>query len=162
MEVTTKTKIIITVVVIAGSFAAGRFTAPSKIVEETKTQVAETEKKDEKTNEQKHRDKKTVVVEVTKPDGTKERTITQTDITDTTKKSDTTDQAKINIDESTKKEVTFGNSKVSIMGLGVVNITNLSVPAYGVAISKPILGPLTVGVLGLSTGQVGVSVGLTF
>ena len=35
-------------------------------------------------------------------------------------------------------------------------------PAYGVSVTKQILGPVTVGAFGLTTGVVGISIGLNF
>lgn len=152
-----KTKVIIVVIALVTSFAVGRWAAPTKIV----TKTIEVEKKvivkDDKKDTRKHRSKKTVVV-VT-PDGTKTTTIVDNTDTDTKQenKDKTTDDIKK--DSETTKE--YSSSKVTVSALGALNLKT-GLPAYGAAVSKPILGPLTIGAFGLTDTTFGVSVGLTF
>jgi hypothetical protein len=162
----TKYKIIAAVVVVTGAFATGRWAAPTKVV--TVTQTVEVEKKHEDvavdTNKNVHKETKTT--EVVKPDGTKETT---TDVTEDTKaishEGDKTDTDSSRTEVSSK-EVTRDSSKVTISVLGGAKVfggsEGLNPPVYGGSISKPIFGPATVGIWGLSNGTVGCSVGLTF
>ena len=69
------------------------------------------------------------------------------------------------VDKSTKtetKEIEKSSSKLTISLLGAVNVTDPGLPTYGIAITRPILGPITVGAFGFQNGLVGVSIGLTF
>ena len=149
----TKIKMLIVVVSIGTAFAIGRYTVPEKVRVETK--IVEVEKKVEDKKENTH--KQTHTITTVKPDGTK--------VTDETTKEDDiiddkdTDVVSKNTDTTT--ETTRGASKVTISALGALNLTN-STPAYGLSITKPILGPITVGLFGLNNGTVGASIGLTF
>lgn len=135
----------IAVVALSTSFAVGRYTVPEKIKEVTKT--VEVEKKDE----DKH--KVTHTTKDTKTDG---ETIVDQTVTEDTVKHETD-----NKDSSSTKQVTAGESKVTISALAGLSIPN-STPVYGLAVTKPILGPLTIGLFGLSNGTCGASLGLTF
>lgn len=141
-------------ILLLASFATGRWLAPTKVVTEIKT--VEVEKKVDTTTTQKDEHKTTVVTE--KPDGTKQTVITDdthtgTKSKDTTVVTDTSD---------TTKTVTRDSARVTVSALGAINIHDISTPVFGVSITKPILGPLTVGVFGLSSGVAGASIGLTF
>ena len=140
----TRNQYIIVGVLILLAAAAGRYLTPEKIV--TKTITVEVEKKQEKTN--------TVVVKVTKPDGTiTETTNTNTESTTTTNTNTKTDTIIV----QGKK------SPLNVSALAGINVTN---PAGGIIfgghVSKQILGPVNIGVFGLSNGTAGLSVGLQF
>ena len=157
---TTKVKIIIIVVSLATSFAVGRYTVPTKTVTVVKT--VEIEKKVTDTNENKKEHKKTTITELDKPDGTKQTTTVITDDTDADKKIDQTlDQT--DTSESTKTVVKTG-SRLNIAALVGMPVTNLSNPAlvYGVHVSRDLIGPISIGVWGLSSGTAGFSAGLSF
>lgn len=148
-----------TITILAGlavliSFAVGRWASPTKTIIETKVVTVEVEKK--QTDIEQH--KKVTIVDAKKPDGTETKTTVITDDKDT--KSSETDQKSSS--ETTKKETDRSSSKVTVSALAALNISAPGVPIYGVAVTKPILGPLTVGIFGLSNSTAGVSVGLTF
>ncbi len=145
-----KYKVIAVTVVAVGSFAAGRWMAPTKV----ETKVVEVEKIVTVKEEQKRKDKKTVITK--KPDG--ETTTVITEITDTNTSNKTVDLSLKS--EQTKKEMS--TSKVTVSALAGFSLTNPSGLLYGVSISKPVLGPLTLGVFGFQDKRVGFSIGFTF
>jgi len=157
-----KYKIIISVVALAASYGAGRWGSPAKVVTQVKT--VEVEKKQEQVKDDTHKDTHTVTTtkEIDKPDGTKEKEtkVTQ-DVVDSSKYIDTT-QTKIDESKVDTKEVTYDTAKVTVSALATTNILSPQGLDYGLSVSKPILGPLTVGVLGFESGRIGFSVGLTF
>lgn len=152
-----KIGIVIAIVWTLGAYGFGRWSAPDHVKIETK--IVEVEKKttDTDTNRDKH--KKTTVVETTKPDGTKEKTTVITEDTDTERKTHSTDDIAKTSD--TVKELSRA-SKVTLSALAGMNVTSAGLPVYGVSVSKPILGPITVGAFGFQNGLVGASLGLTF
>lgn len=147
-----KYKVIIVVVALAGAFAAGRYTLPAKVVTEIKEVVKEVKEKETETN--KHKETKRVIV--TNPDGT--ITDTTTIVEDTKKNTDTT--TVVDKDKSTNSETTYPTDKVTIQALGGLNFPET--PVYGAAVSKPVIGPIVIGLWGLSNKTVGASIGLTF
>ena len=149
-----KTQIIIGVLILAVVFAVGRYTAPEKVRVETK--IVEVEKKTEDKNTKKNEHKKVVIVK--NPDGTTTTTITDdtnTDITD----HKTDDIAK---SETQSKETSKGDNSVTISALAGINVLHGGTPIYGGQISKPLLGPVVIGVWGLTNATGGVSLGLRF
>lgn len=144
-----KYKILISVIALLAAYGVGRWTTPAKVV--TKTQIVTVEQKQSDANL--HKD--TVTKTFTKADGTKE-TITHT-VTDAEKK--TTDQ--IDTTQSNISEMTYAEPKVTISALAAINLSN-GMFSYGAMLSKPVLGPITVGGGYLSDKTVMVSLGLTF
>lgn len=51
--------------------------------------------------------------------------------------------------------------KFNVSGLVGTDIHTL-MPVYGVSVNKELLGPITIGVYGLTTGMVGLSIGVNF
>ena len=159
---TLKVKVIIGVIAVVTAYAFGRWSAPEKIVEVTKT--VEVERKDSTVQKEsdRNRRKETTKTEVTRPDGTVEKTENTVETTDThseTDKRNTTDTTK---NTETLKEVTVGSAKVTIGALGAARFSGSSPVTYGLFVSRPILGPITVGVFGLADGTIGGMLGLTF
>lgn len=151
-----KVKVLIIVVLLLASFAGGRWLAPEKVRVETKT--VEVEKKIDKIDKTTDKHKEAVIVEVVKPDGTKETT-TKT-VEDVKVKIDTKEVVLDTVTTDKTKEVAGSSAKVTIAAMG--GLTRDFSPVYGAAVSKPILGPVTVGAWGLSNLTFGASVGLTF
>lgn len=83
-----------------------------------------------------------VITIVKRPDGTVEKVIK--------------DNSVITTDTETKVKE---RSKLAISALAG---TDLSKPIYGAAVSKEVLGPITIGIFGLSNASFGASVGLNF
>jgi hypothetical protein len=150
----TKTKIIITVVYTVAVAAAGRYLGPEKIKIETKT--IEVAKKVQDVKKKKKKD--TDVVIIKKPDGTEEihKHITENDNSDSQSKTDETKQT------DRTKEVTRGDSKVTLSALAGFKLSNGMTPVYGISASKALLGPFTFGAFGLSDTTFGLSLGLQF
>lgn len=159
-----KTKIIIGIVAlaVAFAFAFGRYSAPEKV--KTETKIVQIEKKTSKkdTESKKERHKKTVITEITRPDGTKEVTTVITDDVEADSKSHSSESDKVSKVETDKKEVTKTGSPVTISALAGLNSFSSPTPIYGASITKPVLGPITLGAFGLSSGMGGFSLGLTF
>lgn len=158
---TLKVKIGLSIVALLTAYAIGRYASPEKI--KTVTQTVEVEKKTDTTQTDLDRDKhkQTTVVEVKQPDGTQTKTTTITEDSTTTKKTDATVADNITTDTKTEKEVTYATSKVTILATYGIPLTG-GVPAYGGSISKPVLGPVTIGIWGNSSGVAGLGLGLTF
>lgn len=139
---TTKTKLLIAAASLLTAFAFGRWSAP----EYQKT----TKDQSETTDSSSH--KKTTVVEKEKPDGTKEKkTIVEED----------RDRSKSKTSSETE-ETLARRDRVSLSALGGFHFNGESSPDYGISISKPVLGPITLGIWGLQSGVIGASIGLTF
>lgn len=159
----TKTKVFLVSIALLASFAAGRFLAPTKVVTETK--IVEVEKKTENSNTtvDKNRRKRTEIHEITHPDGRKEVITIITDETDTKKNTDSSSSSETSKNEETRKEVVRSDSKVSLSALGGIKLNNPSEGVvYGASVSKPVIGPISIGVWGLSNSTAGASVGLSF
>lgn len=158
-----KTKVILIVLLSIVSFASGRWLAPTKVV--TKIEVKEVVKTidNTKTEADKDKHKVTTTTTITKPDGTKETTTTVAEDSTTHKETDKQNSTESSRESSTEKEVTRDTNKVTISALAGVNVLSLtSPPVYGGSVSKPILGPIAVGIFGLTNGTLGCSLGLSF
>ena len=130
------------------SFAAGRYLAPTKIV----TKTVEVEKKQVDTKKDEH--KVTTVTETDKPDGTK------TIVTQTTDNTGTERTSKDVVKSDTTTTKTYGGAKTSINALA--GLSSGATPTYGLAVTRSVLGPITVGAFGLTDRTFGVSLGLEF
>ena len=160
----TKTKVGISVVALAAAFGAGRWATPEKIVIQTKTVEVEKKVEDTKKDVAQHVHKTTKTVVVDKPNGEKDTSteVVEDDNNDT-KTDDKVVDNKTSDTESTKT-TSYASSKVSVMGMfgSQLSLPPFSPPVYGLSITKPVWGPLTVGAWGLSSGVAGISLGLTF
>lgn len=153
-----QTKIGIAAALLAAAFAFGRWSAPTKI--KTETKIVEVEKKTEETKKDENKNKKTTTHTKVSPDGTRETTTTTVE---TDRKS--TDRSRTDDKSTTQvitKEVEKSKSYVTISALAGMSFKDLTTPFYGGSLSKPVLGPITLGVWGLTNGTGGVSIGLTF
>jgi hypothetical protein len=138
------TIIITALILLAVAFAAGRYSVKSVIT----TEVTKTE---EKKKEDIKQDSHTVIVKA--PDGTTTTTIdthVDTHIVDTTK---TTDQL---------VQQTNTRKTLQISLLGGYNYASPQGIDVGLSVSKEVLGPVTVGLWGMKSGIIGLSVGLNF
>ena len=143
----------IAVALLVVGFAFGRYSAPEKVRIETKTVTVASEA----TDQDKKENETIVKTELINKDGSKEIiTKTQDNTATDTKELDT-----VNTETTQSKEVTRSASKVTVSVLAGYKFSNLT-PVYGVSITKPILGPVTVGLWGMSDVSGGVSVGLEF
>jgi hypothetical protein len=144
-------KIGVGLIVAALFFALGRYTSPSKVIVQTKTVTVEVEKEKQEQNI------KTQTTETIKPDGTK--VISSTTDTSTQTNIDTN----INTNSSTTKETTYAKDGITLSALAGLDVTNPTRGLiYGASISRPLLGPITTGLWGMTNGTFGVSIGLKF
>lgn len=149
-----KTKLIVSCIALSMAFAVGRYTAPAGSVTKTVTDTASSDQK------QIDRDtiKKIITTTTKKPDG-EEQTTTETTISTNTHVNDTKSS-------ETHQEQTVTIEKKPVLNVsllaGVDVIRPLSGPVYGASVSKEFIGPITLGVWGLTNSTVGVSVGLNF
>lgn len=129
-------------------FALGRFSANSP----PNTKVAENTKIDDQINKDTH--KTTVTVTKQEPSGEK--------ITTTTTNVDTVVAENKKTDSITTTEVTQNKQpSINLSALVGVDIKDFT-PVYGASAQKRFLGPITLGLFGLTNGNFGVSVGLEF
>ena len=137
----TRNHYIIIGVLLLVAFGAGRWLSPEKVV--TKTVTVEVEKTNTKQD--------STTIKVTKPDGT----ITETTTTKTESETVT------NTNNKTESIVQGKKSSLNLSALAGINVTNPSGGIiFGGHISKPILGPISIGVFGMSDGRAGLSVGI--
>lgn len=155
----TRAKVLVVAAVVLISYAFGRWSAPDHVRIETKTVEIEKKTTDSDTNRNKHL--KTTVTETDSPDGTKTKTTVTTVDTDTEKKTHSTDDIAKTSD--TVKETDKG-AKVTLAALAgaSLSLSGSSPLIYGGIIAKPVLGPITLGVWGLSNATGGLALGVTF
>lgn len=130
---TTKTKVIIALVLLVAAFSAGRFSNPKNV--EVK-EVEKTVYRDRITQDDKHH-VRTEIRETLLPDGTK---ITET-ITDNNKESHTDSQRESLTEKQKEMKITSNQSQ---WGVGVY--TNTTFNKYSVTIDRRIFGGLFLGV----------------
>ena len=161
MELTRNQKIGIGVTVVVIAFAAGRYSTPTKTVTQIKTVEIEKKVEDKKVDNDHKTHLKRTKTEVDKPDGSKTiTTVTENVTEDKTKSDDKTVDNKTKDTTATKTE-SKGNSQVTISALSGVDVTNGHY-VFGASVYKPVLGPIGIGVFGLSDLTFGAQVGITF
>lgn len=141
----TRTWIIVTIISASLAYAGGRFFTKPTIITKNVEVIKEVEVI--------KRDVRTVIKEVTRPDGTKE---VDTVIEDRTRERTRTDADRSN-------EVIVKNEKTQ-WKIDISARTKLQdlVPVYGANVSRRIIGPIFVGVNGWTDSSVGFSLGLEF
>jgi hypothetical protein len=163
----------ILLLIILTAVAVGRFTVAEKIKIEKQIVTVETKtedkKQDTKSELDREKHKKIVTTEITKPDGTKESTTTTTEDTSTKqdRESDTTTHDAEQLTQTVKETKTIerGQGRLSISALVGPSISFSSGVGplnYGAHIQRNLIGPITVGIWGISSGIGGASIGLTF
>lgn len=162
-------KIIAVLVALVTAFAFGRFTAPESVKRESETHTVEnTDKnKDEKTNVEKDKHVEKVVIEVVRPDGTKETTTRIVEDTKLVKEKDktTTETNRKTTNEKTTEEIVYGRNRLIVTALVAVKPNFFGGDGgvvYGAQVQKQFLGPIYVGLWGLLPNTVGASLGLSF
>jgi hypothetical protein len=160
IQMQTKYKVIIAVVALAVSFAAGRFLAPIKTITVVKTVTVDNKTNQEAVNEAQHT--KTTTTETDKPDGTKTITSVTTNDTNTQTNDKSTDSSTTNTTSS--KTVERSTARLTISALAGIPISFGSsvTPIYGAQVQKDIIGPINLGVWYLSNNTGGLSVGVSF
>lgn len=142
-------------VAILASFAFGRYS-----VKTVTTQVVQTQKTDIKVNQDsKVDDNKTTTITV-KPDGTKTTVITDNKKTDT--KTDSNTQSVTDTKSTTTSGSNSGGSSFILSASAGIDITSPSHLVYGLEASNKLIGPIRIGVFGMTNGLLGASLGLQF
>lgn len=149
----TKYKIAIATTAVLSSFALGRYTTPVKIKIQEKIVEVKVKDEDKKTDQNKH--KVTVIVE--KPNGDKTTTISEDSNLKTDDKSKITDSK---TDTKTKEVVKQGSS-LNISALAARDNQSGTI-VYGAQVQRDLIGPINLGLYGLTNGLVGVSLGVRF
>lgn len=153
---TTKTKVILVILALISTFSVGRLSAPTKVVTETK--IVEVEKKTSESESERNKHKTTTTTTTKHPDGSETTTTTTSEDSTTDKKTATTDD--LNKTSDTVKTVESDVGRVTISALAGLKITDPT-PTYGVHVTSRIIGPINAGIWGLSSGILGISVGLS-
>lgn len=156
---TTKLKILLSVLTIVASFAFGRWSAPEKIKTEIKTVTVENKTDTTKTNSNRDKKTDTTTTKETRPDGTTTETTHTVSETESNKKSTTDQTEQVSTTEDRLKEITMATSKVTISAMYGIPVTG-GIPAYGGSVSKNLLGPIVIGVWFLTPNALGGSIGL--
>lgn len=169
MQFSLKTLVLVSALVGGVSFAAGRVSTPEKVVTktETKVQIKEVVKWKTKLVKSENKNKQTIIIETKLPDGTvkKETHIIDkgTVVLDKSKES----EKDTSIAKSEKKEETktyqLDNWKLSGIAYAEpdLNISKVGV-SWGLLVERRIVGPMYVGVFGITNGSVGASLGVLF
>lgn len=158
----TKVQVVSVLVAFIVGVAVGRGAVPVKVTDTEKRVVdtAKTEVVKSDLNRDKHRE--TTVTETVAPDGVK-TTVTKT-VEDTKTDKDVvkgSTEATRAVEEKSHVAVAAG-AKVTVSFLAGVPVTGPYSPVYGLSITKPVLGPITLGLWGFTSQVAGFSLGLTF
>lgn len=130
---------------ILAAFAFGRYTVKPTTVKDVETST--------ETKKEKDTHKETTIVVVETPQGDK-KTVT-TVVEDTT----------INTHQTKDSETHEVSTPPKVNTLNISALAGLDMdykPVYGISVTKNVLGPITVGVFGLTNRTIGVSAGLSF
>lgn len=147
---TLKNKLILAILGLSLAFVAGRYT--NQVTETSHSQVTSNEDK----NVQKDTHDKVITTITEKPDGEKQTTITETkDVISVTQD----DKHSVSVVDTSK--ITGSSPKTTVSALAAIDI-HTKLPTYGASISHELIGPISVGVFGLTSGVAGVSLGITF
>lgn len=138
-------------VCILAAFAAGRYSVQAPEVH-TSAGIKEEIKQDANKDTQTHQ----TTVSVKTPDGT---TKTTTTIDTTTK-----DKMDTAIATTTKVDQTIIPPKIETLNVSFMAGVDFSRQAtvYGASVNKQLLGPITIGLFGLTNSTVGLTVGMSF
>ena len=141
------------VIAFAISFMAGRFSKPAEIIAEYKDKevIVYKEKKEERKNVT------TTKRKVTSPDSTttEEETTTDRSITDTSSEGSSSR-------ETSSKTTTTRTSGLHISALVLAQDAKINEYEFGIAVSKRVLGNISIGVIATEKSQIGLTVGLEF
>lgn len=144
-------KVLVGVGVLVGAYLLGRYSAPEKIkIEEKIVEVIKEVKVEDKKKDIK-------IVEVVKPDGTKETT---TEIKEREKVVTNKDTVK---EEEVYKEIIQSSRRVNFgLLFGVPLQQGIEYASYGLYANVSVVGPFSLGIWGLSNSTIGASIGLSF
>lgn len=149
---TLKYKILISVIALAAAFAFGRYSN-----QQPEVKTAETKKLDDTKQVVKEDRTQTTIVTTKSPDGTIKTTTTVKNNVETTTK-----DVKETTDSKQTDTIPPKTNTLNVSALIAIDVKNPLIPVYGVSVTKQVLGPITAGAFGLTSGLVGVSIGLNF
>jgi beta-lactam-binding protein with PASTA domain len=139
-----KTQLLTLLVIAALAYATGRYLQPAKVEVKQVEVVKEVEVI--------KRDVRTVIKEVERPDGTREKeTVIEDRTRERTKK-----------ESETQTHTVVTNLKPQWKVQGLVQLNNIQQPTYGVGVERRIIGPVFVGAWGKQSREFGLSVSLEF
>lgn len=162
---TLKTKVGIAAISLLVAFGFGRFSAPTKVIKEIETKIVEVKVEESKTDTSKNRRVEKIITETTHPDGTK---VVETRIVDASQTERTTEKETqtARVDERKETEITvrssFTTSVSALAGIQGSGMGVLPTVVYGAHVQRQILGPISAGAFGFTTGVIGLSLGLQF
>lgn len=169
VNLSVKTIVISSVLLLGIGAAIGRFEGPAKVVTKTETKVVTQTvvKEVEKKSTENKKNTVTTITETTKPDGTKTRTIVIRNKDDIKVVDNTKVDEKTNTTSDTKSSTvtTYDRGKWSVEALASVSkprLTNLGTVSYGLEVDRKIIGPISVGVFGLTDQTYGATLGISF
>lgn len=144
-------KLLLAAGVLIAGYLLGRYSAPEKVkIEEKIVEVIKEVKVEDKKKDIK-------IVEIVKPDGTKETT---TEIKEREKVVTNKDTVK---EEEVYKEIIQSSRRVNFgLLFGVPVQQGIEYMSYGLYANVSIVGPFSLGIWGLSNSTIGASVGLSF
>jgi hypothetical protein len=169
MGLSTKTVVILSILLVSTGYAAGRYIAPEKVVTkiETKVEIKEIIKWKTNLSKDEKKDKEIVIIETIMPDGTIKRekriidkgTIKLDLSKQSEKDSSTTKSEK-------KQEIKIKNSPDwKLSGMVLVSPKSQIIDSgltYGLLIERRIIGPFYLGAFAINNGAIGASIGVTF
>lgn len=143
-------KVIISIIVIVISFAVGRYSIQKSVV--STENIVDSKKK----NEVKDTHTVKTITKIKDKNG-QEKTITVIDTKVTDK---VTEKNKVTDD---KKQIStpMKGSNLNVSGLAAYDFDRKAL-VYGVHVSRSLIGPITMGLWGLTNGSIGLSVGINF
>lgn len=156
-----QSNVVIAVLALATAFAAGRYSLPERVRVETKTVTVE--KKTDKVTSDTDRDRhvETVTTTTRKPDGTLETTTKTVQDSHTDRHQEEAKIERKGTSQENTSETTYAASKLTISALAGASFQRPEI-IYGVSLSRPIFGPVSLGAWALTDQTVGFSLGLSF
>lgn len=144
------------------AFVSGRYSVPTKV--EMRTEFLTLTQVVRSVHVRQVTDTKWKTVVVTKPDGSSVATTEATTHTDTSTKENENSSKVAASTVATKTETKLPDWQISaLVGADLSKALNGSgtlAPTFGIHVQRRVLGPVTLGVFGLSSGVVGLSAGL--
>ena len=148
---TVRTKILGSVIILLLSFAFGRYSVSAQHTIVSSQQTADIQVKENKDTHT-----QTTITETKKSDGT--TTITTHIDNQVTDKKDATKQ----VETQTKTEsIPEKTNTLNLSLMGGYNLVQAR-PIYGALVTKQLVGPVTMGLFGLTNGIIGATIGLNF
>lgn len=159
-----RTIVILSTLMLVTSFAFGRWTSPEKVKIETRT--VEVEKKTDQLQTDTNRNRRTEVTEtqITRPDGTTEKTKKTIQTAETHKETDHSASTDSSTLKEESKEVTRSTGRTTVSALIGVQLRGLTAASpllYGAQVYRPVLGPIGIGIWGFTDLSFGVSLGIS-